>query len=207
LSDETGAQTLVEVGTAAAALGGQSVSGDHGLVHAHPNGVLVAAVDGLGHGGEAEHAARRAVSVLEEDAGAPLPTLFERCHARLARTRGVVMSLASFDATGGQLTWLGVGNVEGTLLRADAESRVPTESIMLLGGVVGFQLPRLRPSTTDLGAGDTLVLTTDGIESGFRYGLRAGRPAQELADQILGEHRKHNDDALVLVARYLGGGR
>jgi phosphoserine phosphatase RsbX len=205
LSDEAGAQTLVEVGTAAAALGGESVSGDHCLVHAHPNGVLVAAVDGLGHGGEAEHAARRAVSVLEEDAGAPLPTLFERCHTRLVRTRGVVMSLASFDATGDLLTWLGVGNVEGTLLRADAQSRVPTESIMLLGGVVGFQLPRLRPSTTDLSAGDTLVLTTDGIESGFRHGLSAGRPAQELADQILDAHRKHNDDALVLVARYLGG--
>jgi phosphoserine phosphatase RsbX len=205
LSDEPGAQTLVEVGTAAAALGGESVSGDQCLVQAHPGGVLIAAIDGLGHGGEAEHAARRAVSVLEEDAAAPLPTLFERCHARLARTRGVVMSLASFDAAGARLTWLGVGNVEGTLLRADSASRAPTESILLLGGVVGFQLPRLRPSTTELGAGDTLILTTDGIESGFRYGLKAGRPAQQLADQILDRHRKHNDDALVLVARYLGG--
>jgi len=204
LSDEPVAQTLVEVGTAAAALVGQHVSGDQSLVQAHPGGVLVAAVDGLGHGGEAEHAAKRAVSVLEEDAGASLPTLFERCHARLARTRGVVMSLASFDAAE-RLTWLGVGNVEGTLLRADAGSRAPTESIMLLGGVVGFQLPRLRPSTTQLSAGDTLILTTDGIESGFRHGLRAGRPAQELADTILDEHRKHNDDALVLVARYVGG--
>jgi phosphoserine phosphatase RsbX len=76
---------------------------------------------------------------------------------------------------------------------------------MLLGGVVGFQLPRLRPSTTELKRGDTLILTTDGIESGFRHGLRPGRPAQVLAEQILDGHRKHSDDALVLVARYLGG--
>jgi phosphoserine phosphatase RsbX len=205
LSDGPGAQTLVEVGTAAAALGGESVSGDQCLVQAHPGGVLVAAVDGLGHGGEAHHAARRAVSALEEDPAASLPTLFERCHSRLARTRGVVMSLCSFDTAGNHLTWLGVGNVEGTLLRANAESRAPTESILLLGGVVGFQLPRLRPSTTQLETGDTVILTTDGIESGFRHGLRAGRPAQELADLIHDRHRKHNDDALVLVARYLGG--
>jgi phosphoserine phosphatase RsbX len=181
------------------------VSGDRCLIEAFPGGVLVGAVDGLGHGEEAAQAAIRAVSVLAEDAGAPLTTLFARCHARLARTRGVVMSLAAFGESHGRLTWLGVGNVEGTLIRADAQARPPTESILLLGGVVGFQLPRLRPSTTELRAGDTLVMTTDGIESGFRYGLRAGRPSQELADQILERHRKHNDDALVLVARYLGG--
>ena len=181
------------------------MSGDQCLVQAHPGGVLVAAVDGLGHGGDAEHAAMRAVSVLKEDAGAPLPTLFQRCHARLARTRGVVMSLASFDMGGDRLTWLGVGNVEGILLRADDESRPPTESIMLLGGVVGFQLPRLRASTTQVRAGDTVIFTTDGIESGYRHGLRRGRPAQELAEQIFERHRKHNDDALVLVIRYLGG--
>jgi negative regulator of sigma-B (phosphoserine phosphatase) len=168
-------------------------------------GVLLGAVDGLGHGDEAAHAANRAVSVLQEDAGAPVNMLFERCHVRLARTRGVVMSLASFAEREARLTWLGVGNVEGTLLRADAEATWPTESILLLGGVVGFQLPRLRPSTTEVRRGDTLILTTDGIESGFRHGLRPGRPAQELADHILDNHRKTNDDALVLVARYLGG--
>jgi negative regulator of sigma-B (phosphoserine phosphatase) len=76
---------------------------------------------------------------------------------------------------------------------------------MLLGGVVGFQLPRLRASTTQVRAGDTVIFTTDGIESGYRHGLRPGRPAQELAEQIFERHRKHNDDALVLVIRYLGG--
>jgi phosphoserine phosphatase RsbX len=205
LSEDSGAQAVVEVGVAAAALEGESVSGDQCLVRAYPGGVLVAAIDGLGHGDDAAVAAKRAVSVIGEDAGAPLEKLFERCHARLARTRGVVMSLAAFGPADDRLTWLGVGNVEGTLIRADPESRQPMESIMLLGGVVGFQLPRLRASTTQLGRGDTLILTTDGIESGFRHGLRAGGPAQELAEQIMKGHGKRNDDALVLVARYLGG--
>jgi negative regulator of sigma-B (phosphoserine phosphatase) len=205
LSEGWGPQSLLEVGAAAAALHGESVSGDEHVVLPFGGGVLVGAVDGLGHGDEAAHAAGRALSVLAEDPGAPVPTLFERCHARLARTRGVVMSLAAFDAAKHRLTWLGVGNVEGTLVRADAESMWPTESILLLGGVVGFQLPTLRPSTTELRRGDTLILTTDGIEGGFRHGLRPGTPAQDLADQLLEDHRKQSDDALVLVARYLGG--
>jgi negative regulator of sigma-B (phosphoserine phosphatase) len=198
-------QSLLEIGSAEAALHGESVSGDKYVVLPHGGGVLVGAVDGLGHGGEAADAAGRAVSALEENAGAPLPTLFERCHERLARTRGVVMSLASFDQGENRLTWLGVGNVEGTLLRADSEAMWPTESILLLGGVVGFQLPSLRPSATELRRGDTVILTTDGIESGFRHGLRPGSPPQDLAQDILDNHRKHSDDALVVVASYLGG--
>jgi negative regulator of sigma-B (phosphoserine phosphatase) len=205
LSEGPGAQSLLEVGAASAALHGESVSGDEYAVVPFTGGVLIGAVDGLGHGDEAAHAATRAVSVLEEDAAAPVTTLFQRCHARLARTRGVVMSLASFYEGEERMTWLGVGNVEGTLLRADAEAFWPMESILLLGGVVGFSLPRLRASTTELKRGDTIILTTDGIESGFRHGLRPGRPAQDLAEQILADHRKHSDDALVLVARYLGG--
>ncbi|HEX2234619.1 MAG TPA: SpoIIE family protein phosphatase, partial [Thermoleophilaceae bacterium] len=172
MSDAFGAQSLLEVGAASAALHGENVSGDQQVVVPFTGGVLVGAVDGLGHGDEAAQAAHRAVSVLEEDAAAPLTTLFERCHSRLARTRGVVMSLASFNVAEHRLTWLGVGNVEGTLLRADSETPWPTESILLLGGVVGFQLPSLRPSTTQVRHGDTVILTTDGIESGFRHGLR-----------------------------------
>jgi negative regulator of sigma-B (phosphoserine phosphatase) len=72
--------------------------------------------------------------------------------------------------------------------------------------VVGYQLPSLRPSTTRVESGDTLILTTDGIESGFRRQLSSGPPSpQQLADRILAEHRRESDDALVVVARYLGG--
>jgi phosphoserine phosphatase RsbX len=197
----------VEVGAASAALPGEIVSGDLHLVEPFPGGALVGAVDGLGHGGEAAYAALRAVSALEEEPGAPLPMLFARAHARLARTRGAAISLASFDEANDVMSWLGVGNVEGTLVRAQADPRAPTESILLLGGVVGYQLPHLRPSRTEVGAGDTLILATDGIASSFRRSLdQAGTP-QEIADRILAKHARASDDALVVVARYRGGRR
>jgi phosphoserine phosphatase RsbX len=73
-----------------------------------------------------------------------------------------------------------------------------------LGGVVGYQLPRLRPSEIPVAPGDTLILATDGVEHGFADGLDLLQPPQELADGILAGHGRGSDDALVLVARYLG---
>jgi phosphoserine phosphatase RsbX len=194
----------LEVGAATAPLPGELVSGDLHLVEPFPGGVLVAAVDGLGHGAEAALAALRAVSVLEGDPGAPISELFERCHARLARTRGAVMSLASFVESEGLMTWVGVGNVEGTLVRAEPKAGMRPESILLLGGVLGHQLPRLRPSTTPVAPGDTLFLATDGVESGFLAGIDPAKPPQALAERILSEHGRKSDDALVVVARYRG---
>ena len=196
----------MEVGTAEAALEGEAESGDLHVVAPFAGGVLVAAIDGLGHGGHAAFAARLAGSELRDDAGAPLPLLFERCHRKLARTRGVVMSAASFDGGQDAMTWLGVGNVEGALVRGGSVPATASDSILLTGGVVGYQLPRLRPTTVPVGPGDTLVFTTDGVGGGFLAGFQPGLAAQELAERTFATHAKGNDDALVLVARYLGTG-
>jgi negative regulator of sigma-B (phosphoserine phosphatase) len=190
---------LLDVGVATATLPGEFESGDMYVVESHDGGMLVGAVDGLGHGSEAAHAARLACSVLEEEPGADVSELFIRCHSRLARSRGVVMSLATFGPDG-KLVWLGVGNVEGTLLRGDGGR----DSILLRGGVVGYQLPNLRPSTTTVEPGDTLVLATDGVDAGHLSQLAPAQAPQALADRLLTDHRKKTDDALVVVAQYLG---
>lgn len=196
-------QNLIEYAVAEAALPGEQESGDLHLVAPHPRGVLVAAIDGLGHGGEAADAARAARAALARDPSGDLPDLFVRTHGTLARSRGVVMSLASFQR-GGKLTWLGVGNVEGTLVRAEDGRVRRADSIMLLGGVVGYQLPKLRPSTTAVQPGDVLILATDGIGSGYIETLDPAAGLSALADRILAGFGKGGDDALVLVARYVG---
>ena len=55
-------------------------SGDLAVVTLLPDGVLVAAVDGLGHGGEAARAARTAGEVVREQPQPDLVSLVERCH-------------------------------------------------------------------------------------------------------------------------------
>jgi phosphoserine phosphatase RsbX len=199
-----GDQPLVEVGVAMAVIPGELESGDLHLVEPFPDGVLVAAIDGLGHGADAAHAARLACSTLRDQPGAELSDLFERCHARLRRTRGVVMSAASFSTADASMRWLGVGNVEGTMVRAEPGAGAATESILLLGGVVGYNLPRLRPSRTAVAPGDRLIFATDGVDHGYIERLDLRLPPQALADRILADYSRMSDDALVLVARYRG---
>lgn len=191
----------LERGVAAAALPGESQSGDRAVFAAWDGGAFVAAVDGLGHGGDAAEAAVVAEDVLSENARDTPETLLQRCHEALLRTRGVVMTLAWFDLAASTLTWTGVGNVEGRLVRADAEPGVAPESALIKGGVVGYSLPPVRATHTPLAPGDTLVLATDGISSAFGRSLRNDLPAQELADLILAEHSRGTDDALVVVIR------
>jgi hypothetical protein len=174
------------------------------LVKTLENGALLAVVDGLGHGSEAIGAAQCAVEILDRYATDPLISLVHRCHEALARTRGVVMTLASVQRAEGMLTWLGVGNVEGWLFRAQRNASPPSERILLRGGVVGYQLPALHPSVLPLMPDDVLLFATDGIRAGFTERLKLADRPSDIVQRALAQEFKGSDDALVLAARYLG---
>ena len=195
---------LIDWGVATLTLPGERESGDLHLVKPVRAGVLVSVVDGLGHGAAAAAAARAAVAALNRHAQESVLPLLQRCHQALAGTRGAVVSVALFDRADGSMTWLGVGNVEGVLLYADAGGRRGRERLVTRGGIVGSELPPLRAEVLAVAPGDTLVLATDGIQSGFADELTVDAPPQQLADQILARSGKRTDDALVLVARYVG---
>ena len=195
---------LVEWGVSSRALPGQAASGDRHVVEAFPGGALIGAIDGLGHGDAAASAARTAGDVLGRHCAESVIALARRCHEALLSTRGVVMSLASFNGGDQTMTWLGVGNVEGVLLRANARAVPMREQLLLRGGVVGYQLPQLSAWVLPLCRGDTLIFATDGIRSEFTSVVDSGGSAAGLADSILTGYAKGTDDALVVVARYAG---
>ena len=179
------------------------VSGDAYIVHPLPSGALFAVVDGAGHGPAAATSANEAIRALAADAAHPL-TALAKCHERLRASRGVVLMLAWVDSQRDTIAWVGVGTVQGMLLRGDPASR-PREQI-LIGrvGVVGRQLPPLQPRTLAIAPGDVLVLATDGIHAAFMNpGPRSEIP-QRLADDIMARHWSGVDDGLVLVVRYQG---
>ena len=198
-------QAVIDWGVAGRTLAGEAESGDLHLVKPVPSGVLVAVVDGLGHGADAATAARTAVATLDRHAHEPVLALVERCHHALGGMRGVVMSLAHIDSRATTMTWLGVGNVEGVLLSGAPERRART-TLVVRGGIVGRELPPLRPVAVPISRGDTLVLASDGIKIGFADAVSVDAPPQQVADKILLSHAKGTDDALVLVARFMGVG-
>ena len=110
------------------------------------------------------------------------------------------MTLAWFDMGAGEIVWTGVGNVDARLWHPSEGGR--HDVALVFGGVVGYQVPRIRPSKLTLAPGDLLVMVTDGIDPGFAAALDGGGAAQTVAERIFAAHGKGTDDALVLVVRY-----
>ena len=179
--------------------------GDACLVRSTETGVLIAVVDGLGHGPEAALAARRAVQVLERSSQSLPSALASECHRALQATRGVVLGVAHVDVRADALTWVGIGDVRAVLQRAEPAGPAKVEALFTHNGVVGRTLPPLRPVMRSLLVGDTLVLATDGLRAGFMPDLRGKESPEKLANDLLERYAVATDDALVLVARYRGG--
>jgi negative regulator of sigma-B (phosphoserine phosphatase) len=198
----SGSATRLEWAVALRPRPGEEESGDLHVVQAFSGGTLLAALDGLGHGAVAAAAARAAVDSLRTHAHDSVISLVRRCQRDLQETRGVVMSVASFNALDGSLTWLGIGNVEGILVRADQGAVPARESLLLRGGVVGYRLPILSASVLTVNPGDVLAFATDGVDVAFTAEVTATPNPQALADRILAQWGKTTDDALVLVARF-----
>jgi negative regulator of sigma-B (phosphoserine phosphatase) len=195
----------LEVGWAGEPIAGEERSGDKAVFAPYEGGGLVALIDGLGHGGPAADAAELAAEVLTRHATLPPQELLERCHAELRGTRGAVMTLAWFDLVHARMDWAGVGNVEARLMRVWDPPGARHLGPVVLGGVVGFQIPRLlRTTTVELGPGDSIAMATDGIAADFSAVLDPALPPQAQAERILREHGKGSDDALAVVVRLRG---
>lgn len=192
---------LAEWGIAGRALSGETESGDFAMAVEYEEGVLLAVLDGLGHGPEAAEAAEAAVEVLRDHPERPVEWLVRECHDALVRTRGVVMALASLRSE--RSVWIGVGNIEGKVIRPGLEQLSPL-TLPQLGGIIGYQLPRLHPSALRLAPEDVVILATDGLQPDFRADVAPTRPVQEIAEDLLLSFGRANDDAIVLVARYFG---
>jgi len=195
---------LIEWCAAGRALNDGPVSGDLHVAEYFPGGALVAVIDGLGHGPEAAVAAQAAAVALRQQPDETLTVLMTLCHQALRRTRGAVISLASFNAATATVSWLGVGNVAGLFVRRSPGTLAAREGLVARGGVVGYRLPALREAKMPVLRGDLLVMATDGIGSDFNPDVTPDRPVEDIARRILRVHARSNDDALVLAVLYRG---
>jgi negative regulator of sigma-B (phosphoserine phosphatase) len=195
---------VLERGVAGLAHAGERRSGDLAVFVPSARGGLFTVIDGLGHGDAAADASEAAAEILRAHVDDPPQQLLERCHEELRRTRGAVMTLAWFDLDERTMAWTGVGNVEARFVRAVDGANARYDSPVVLGGVVGYNLPQVRLSTIPLEPGDAVAIATDGVAADYSVSLEPGVNAQELAERVLERHGKGTDDALAAVVRYLG---
>jgi phosphoserine phosphatase RsbX len=185
------------------ALEGEVECGDQYLVKELNDGILLAVVDGLGHGEEAAFAAKKAIQTIDAHSNEPIETLFKLCNEALHDTRGAAITIAKISVKY-KLSYMAVGNVIGVCWKMDEEAKFERESIFMEGGIVGTRLPLLRQvNEITMAPGNIFILATDGIKTQFEIEPpKLGTP-EKIAEKIFTTYRNKNDDGLVLVVQLL----
>lgn len=167
---------------------GEVVSGDGYLVADSPAGLLIAVIDGLGHGEGAALASDTVRAYLAAHAADALADLLAGAHKAARPSRGAVVGLVRLRA--GAATCAGVGNVRMVDLLRGAEILSPA-------GCLGVQWPSAREERLPLEVGTRLLLATDGVPS-EEPATRAGGSLVELVEGLVAR-ASGRDDALALA--------
>ncbi len=174
---------------------GLAVSGDRFVVEPRNGGLLLAVIDGLGHGAESAIAALRAEETILAISNAPVEEIVLACHEALRPTRGAAIGLLHVDAQG-QGAFCGIGNVEVIALAG------VSPSLFCTAGIVGHNLRRCRSMPFEMKKGDVYCVLSDGVSTrGALKDCLPGAPA-DVAKRIVERHGRDHDDATALVFGY-----
>ena len=172
---------------------GEMANGDRAFYRSdEQRRILLALVDGLGHGPEAAKASSSAIEQLGEiSLDASLQEVMEHLHHHLRGTRGAAATVCLIR--GGKIMACGVGNVE---IRS-AETTIP---FVFSPGILGGRVQKFRVCEAQMRADTRLVMFSDGISTRLKLDVVRSLPPKEACAAIMEQHRKSEDDATVLVA-------
>jgi len=182
---------------------GEAISGDDAVFLQSDSGFIAAVSDGLGHGPEARDASNQSIEVLSHNRELGLEQILTNLNEHLERTRGCVMSIVRFNKINGICESVSVGDVHSHIYKL-REAYLFTATPLVLGtGQLSRQRVHIERATVE--PDSVLVMFTDGLKSrttikGQLDLLR--QPAINIAQHLLENHSRPDDDALVLVARF-----
>ena len=155
-------------------------------------------VDGLGHGLEAERAARAAIEAFERHAERSTADVLESVHNAMRSTRGGAVAIAELDRRKGQLKYSGIGNISGLVVSPSGT----VQHLVSLPGIAGHTFRRLQEFVYPWPPGSVLIMHSDGITTHWTLppALRTRR-ADVIAGTVYRDYRRGNDDATVVAVR------
>jgi serine phosphatase RsbU (regulator of sigma subunit) len=174
------------------------VSGDAVVVQPIEHGLLVAIVDVLGHGPEANEVAQVIEAWLGRYGSANVAGMIQNLHQHLKGTRGAAAGLCAIDAGLSRLEYVGVGN---TVMRrlGGLETRLVSHD-----GVLGQNMRTPRPQSLQLEPGDLVLLYTDGVSDRFtltEYPSALQHSPKEVVENVVKRFGKGHDDAACIAVR------
>jgi anti-sigma regulatory factor (Ser/Thr protein kinase) len=189
----------LEYGAVCVPMRGEEVCGDAWAITLKhpPTTVLVA--DGLGHGPEAATASLAAVRVLQDQPDPAPLRLIDAIHRALAGTRGAAVAVAQLDAAAGQLHFVGVGNISGSVIMHDT-----AKSLVSHNGIAGYNMRKVQQFSLPWTEDAVCIMHSDGLSTQWDVcaypGLLARHPAL-IAGVLYRDFARDRDDATVVVFR------
>lgn len=171
-----------------------NLGGDAFFFKDHVGKILLAVVDGLGHGTSAHCAAQKVIGILERCCDLPLDVLLDTIHQGLVDTVGVVAGLVLVDQERQIIIYSGVGNIVIKICGKQIKQ------LLLPEGILGYRVERKVCKSVPVNPGDVLVMHTDGIRETYDANLLTSCSPEKIARDLIYLHRISTDDALVLVA-------
>ena len=159
--------------------------------------ISVLVIDGLGHGEDAERAARAGEQAFALAPFAAPVLALEDIHQAMTGTRGGALAIAQIDTAGDTLTFIGIGNIGATLIAADKSRGLASHP-----GIVGGQYRKAQPFYYAQVNGQLLIMYSDGLQSRWNLqdypGLVHRHPAV-IAAVLHRDFCRGRDDVTVLV--------
>jgi len=173
--------------------------GDAWAAERQPRRMLLALVDGLGHGPLAAAAAREAIRIFRGNPARTPGQMVEAAHAALRPTVGAVMGVAEIRTDLGELRWAGVGNISGEIRTGETSAHLVSHN-----GTVGHQVRKVQEFVYPWQANSLLLLHSDGmatVRQWDRYTGLWGRDPSLVAGVMYRDYRRGKDDFTVVTSR------
>ena len=190
----------LEIGVAERPCPQMASNGDACVVLKWSSQVLVAVIDGVGHGPVASRASQLAAQYLRRHAADDMHSLFRGVHKTCVASRGVVMALLHFDCGRRRMHHACVGNIVSRYWGDAERFELPVRR-----GVLGVNMPaRLYISHRSITANDIFAVHSDGVNSSWHWHdvfHKADRSMNDVARQLLIDYQRPGDDATVALVK------
>ena len=192
----------LSVGAVRQPLPGEEQCGDDWTLAVHDRRSLLLVADGLGHGPQAQKAARVAVDTARRKAAQSPAKILDDIHAAARDTRGAAVAVCAIEPDSALCRFAGIGNIACSVYAAGKRHQ-----LVSLNGTVGHSVRKIREFSVPWPAGSLLVMHSDGLATHWDLATYAGLDRHHpgvIAAVLYRDLARGNDDALVVVARDRG---
>ncbi len=179
----------------------ETICGDDGAPWDDGQYTWLVVSDGLGHGSGAAEASEAALSWITNSNPTDIEATVRGCDRAIRHTRGVSLNLMKIDREQSTATYLSIGANLGWKVQRSGTRRLASGT-----GVVGGGVSKLHSVEVDLEGVGFLVMASDGLSNRSEMSqiyTSSFETNGTIADSILSKWNTGNDDASVLVYRFI----